>query len=129
MQGSALNAGNFGQARRQFGEQYAYPSLRQMCEALASLVPVPAGSELWYDLTDVAFLREDAKDAAEVIATQAQAIRTLVDGGMKPDEAVAAVTSGDLSLLVGQHTGLLPVQLQPPGTTTTPSAPAPQGAS
>ena len=129
LQGPALNAGNFGQARRQFGEQYAYPSLRQMCEALASLVPVPAGSELWYDLTDVAFLREDAKDAAEVIATQAQAIRTLVDGGMKPDEAVAAVTSGDLSLLVGQHTGLLPVQLQPPGTTTTPSAPASQGAS
>ncbi len=129
LQGSALNAGNFGQARRQFGEQYAYPSLRQMCEALASLVPVPAGSELWYDLTDVAFLREDAKDAAEVIATQAQAIRTLVDGGMKPDEAVAAVTSGDLSLLVGQHTGLLPVQLQPPGTTTLPSAPASQGAS
>lgn len=128
LQGSALNAGNFGQARRQFGEQYAYPSLRQMCEALASLVAVPGGSELWYDLTDVAFLREDAKDAAEVIATQAQAIRTLVDGGMLADAAVTAVTGGDLSLLAGNHTGLVPVQLQPPGTTT-PSAPAPQGAS
>jgi len=115
LQGSALNAGNFGQARRQFGEQYAYPSLRQMCEALASLVAVPAGSELWYDLTDVAFLREDAKDAAEVIATQAQAIRTLVDGGMEADAAVGAVTGGDLSLLAGNHTGLVPVQLQPPG--------------
>jgi phage portal protein BeeE len=127
LQGSALNAGNFGQARRQFGEQYAYPSWRQMCEALAGLVRVPAGAELWYDTTDVAFLHEDAKDAAEVLSTQATAIRTLTDGGYDPASAITAVTGGDLSLL--KHTGLVPVQLQPPGTTanptTTPSAPAP----
>lgn len=116
LQGSALNAGNFGQARRQFGEQFAYPSWRQMCEALASLVAVPAGSELWYDTTDVAFLHEDAKDAAEVLATQATAIRTLTDGGYEPDAVVGAVTGGDLSLLLSQHSGLVPVQLQPPGS-------------
>jgi len=120
--GSALNAGNFGQARRQFGEQYAYPALRQMCEALSGLVAVPAGSELWYDLTDVAFLREDAKDAAEVLATQATAIRALTDGGYDSLSVVKAVTGGDLSILT--HTGLVPVQLQPPGAEQ-PSAPAP----
>ena len=94
------------------------------CEALSSLIAVPAGAELWYDVTDVAFLHEDAKDAAEVIAVQSQAIRTLVDGGMEPDAAVRAVTGGDLSILAGSHTGLLPVQLQPPGAQM-PSAPAP----
>lgn len=117
LQGSALNAGNFGQARRQFGEQYAYPAWRGICEALSSLVQVPAGAELWYDTTDVAFLHEDARDAAEVVSVQAQAIRTLVDGGMDPDAAVRAVTGGDLSILAGAHTGLVPVQLQPPGVT------------
>jgi hypothetical protein len=119
--GSALNAGNFGQARRQFGEQYAYPSWRQMCEALAGLITVPSGSELWYDTADVAFLREDANDAAQVLSVQAGAIRTLVDGGFEETSVVKAITGGDLSLL--KHTGLVPVQLQPPGTTT-PSAPA-----
>lgn len=113
--GSALNAGNFGQARRQFGEQYAYPSWRQMCEALAPLITVPLGAELWYDTTDVAFLHEDAKDAAEVLSTQAQAIRQLTDGGYDPTSVVTAITGGDLSQLT--HTGLVPVQLQPPGVT------------
>lgn len=114
--GSALNAGNFGQARRQFGEQYAYPSWRLMAEALAPLVAVPAVCELWYDTKDVAFLREDARDAAEVLMTQASAIRTLTDGGYDPDGVVTAVTGGDLSTLVAQHSGLVPVQLQPPGS-------------
>lgn len=114
--GSALNAGNFSQARRQFGEQYAYPAWRQMCAAVAHLVAVPAGSELWYDTTDVAFLHEDAKDAAEVMLTKATAIRQLTDGGYDTDSVIKAVTGGDLSLLT--HTGLVPVQLQPPGTTT-----------
>ena len=120
--GSALNAGNFNQARRQFGEQYAYPSWRLMCEALAPLDAVPAGCELWYDTTDVAFLHEDAKDAAEVLNTQAQAIRTLTDGGYDPQAVVRAVTGGDLSNLV--HTGLVPVQLQLPGTDPTSGQPA-----
>jgi len=119
LQGSALNAGNFGQARRQFGEQYAYPSWRLMCEALAPLVSVPAGAELWYDTTDVAFLHEDAKDAAEVLSTQAAAIRQLTDGGYDPATVIQAVTGGDLSLL--RHTGLVPVQLQPPGADGTPT--------
>lgn len=123
--GSALNAGNFGQARRQFGEQYAYPAWRQMCEALAPLVAVPAGAELWYDTTDVAFLREDAKDAADVNFTQAQSIKQLIEAGYEPDAAVKAITGGDLSLLSGTHTGLVSVQLQEPGTQSTPSAPAP----
>jgi phage portal protein BeeE len=116
--GSALNAGNFGQARRQFGEQFAYPAWRLACEALAPLVNVPADAELWYDTTDVAFLHNDARDAADIISVQASAIRSLVDGGMDADAAVRAVTGGDLSILAGQHTGLVPVQLQAPGTKT-----------
>jgi hypothetical protein len=45
---------------------------------------------------------------------QAQAIRTLVDGGFVAEAAVDAVVSGDLTRL--EHTDLFSVQLQPPGT-------------
>lgn len=120
--GSALNAGNFGQARRQFGEQFAYPSWRMACEALSPLVDVPAKSELWYDTHDVAFLHEDAKDAAEVNFIHAQSIRQLIETGMSPDAAVIAVTGGDMTQLLGAHTGLVSVQLQPPGTQPPPPA-------
>jgi hypothetical protein len=89
-----------------------------MCEALAGLITVPAGSELWYDTSDVAFLREDANDAATVLSVQAGAIRTLVDGGFEETSVVKAITGGDLSLL--KHTGLVPVQLQPPGVSMEP---------
>ena len=71
-----------------------------MCEALAPLVAVPAGAELWYDTTDVAFLHEDAKDAAEVVSTQATAIRTLTDGGDGPGAEVTAVPGGDLTAVL-----------------------------
>ena len=41
-------------------------------------------------------------------------MRTLVDGGFDPDSVIAAVTTGDMTLLT--HSGTLSVQLQPPGT-------------
>jgi hypothetical protein len=42
---------------------------------------------------------------------------------MKPDAAIEFLRSNDLGKLLGQHSGLFSVQLQPPGTT----APAGQG--
>jgi hypothetical protein len=113
--GSSLNAGNLGVARRLFADGWARPQWRAVCSALAKLVEVPTGAELWYDDSDIAFLREDASDAASIIATQAQAIRTLTDGGFEPASARDAVIGGDLGQLV--HTGYLSVQMQPPGTT------------
>jgi hypothetical protein len=47
----------------------------------------------------------------------ASALRQLIDGGFEPDAAVAYMASGDLARLKGKHSGLVSVQLLPPGTT------------
>jgi len=65
-------------------------------------------------------LREDAKDAAEIQQILAATITVLIKEGYKADAAVNAVMGQNLSTLVGQHTGLVSVQLQPPGTAAQP---------
>jgi Phage portal protein len=120
LQGSALNAGNFGMARRIYADSFVYPMLQNLAASTAPLVPVPSDAELWYDVVDMPLLREDAKDAADIVLVQAQAIRQLVDGGFNPDSAVASVVGQSLQQL--QHSGLVSVQLNPPGTAQQPSA-------
>lgn len=116
LSGSSLNMGNYGMARRMFGDGFARPSWRSLCGAFGNLVTPPAGTnELWYDDTDIAFLLEDRKDAAEVFRLTAEAARTLIDGGMEPKSAIDAANSLDISKL--RHTGFVSVQLQPPGLT------------
>ncbi|WP_433225585.1 phage portal protein [Actinomadura formosensis] len=110
--GSSLNAGNYASARRRFADGTIRPMWRQAAGALATLVDVPADARLWWDERDIAFLREDRKDAAEIAFRRAQTIRTLVDSGFKPASVVAAVEAEDYSLL--EHSGLYSVQLQPP---------------
>ena len=123
--GSSLNAGNFSQARRLMADGWYRPHVRSLVGALSELVKVPAGAELWWDESDVGFLREDQKDAAEIAATQAQTIRTLVDAGYEPDAAASFVVSLDPSDLEGRHSGLYSVQLQPPGTSAAPDTAPP----
>src|SRR4029453_4841660 len=89
------------------------PMGRQTAGAFAPIIDVPEGSELWYDDRDVAFLQEDVKDGAEIMESDSRSIRTLSDGGFDPDSVVDAVVAGDLRRL--KHSGLLPVQVQPPG--------------
>lgn len=107
---------NYGMARRKFGDHWARPQWRSACSALSVLVDVPNGSRLWYDDRDIAFLREDQKDVAEIQAQKASTIRQLVDAGYTPDSVVAAVQTEDFSLL--EHSGLYSIQLQPPSTGT-----------
>ena len=124
LQGSSLNAGNYASARRRFADGTMRPLWRNVAGSLARIIPVPKDAQLWYDTRDIAFLREDAEVEANVTATQAQAMRTLVDGGFEPKSVISAVTSNDLNQLV--HTGLLSVQVQEPGamTSTNGSEPA-----
>lgn len=120
--GSSLNAGNFGMARRNFADTWVYPSLTDLCASLANLVNVPGDAELWFDTSDIPLLREDGKDAAEIMNQQALTIEALVRSGYEPASVVDALQSGDLSKL--RHTGLYSVQLQPPGTTSPAAKPA-----
>ena len=112
--GSALNAGNYTATRRRFADGTMRPLWRSASGALQNLLQMPPGGvRLWYDDRDVSFLQEDVLDNAEIRAKDAQTMRTLVDGGFNPDSVIAAVTTGDMSLLT--HSGTLSVQLQPPG--------------
>lgn len=111
---SASTYSNYGQARRKFADGWARPAWRQVSGALARILPAPSGARLWYDASDVSFLQEDERDAAEIVQLQATTIRQLTDAGYDPASAVAAATSGDLTQL--QHSGMYSVQLQAPGT-------------
>lgn len=115
LQGSSLNSGNFNAAARLVANTTMRPLWRNVCSSLQSLVAAPSGAELWYDDRDIAFLREDGTDLASIRTSNAAALRSLVDGGFDPDAAVDYVQTNDLNRLKGKHTGLLPVQLRPPG--------------
>jgi hypothetical protein len=109
--GSSLNAGNFGAARRLIADKTLRPWWRNFAGSMQRIIPAPPGSRLWYDTRDIPFLAEDVKDAAEVMGQEANAVRTLTDGGYEPASVIDAVTSGDLRRLT--HAGYLPVQVQP----------------
>jgi phage portal protein BeeE len=112
MQGSSLNAGNFRSARDSFADGTIRPLWRSFCAAMAPLVNVPKASRLWYDDRDIAYLREDIKDLAEIQTQEASTITKLIQDGYTPDSIVEAVVKKDWTLL--KHTGLFSVQLQPP---------------
>lgn len=118
LSGSSLNSGNYSAAKRQFADMTLRPLWRSAAGALEKFAPPPTGqrrSRLWYDARDVEFLKEDQKDAAEILSTNATTIKALVDAGYTPDAVVDAVEAGDLSRLTGKHSGLYSVQLQAPG--------------
>lgn len=114
MQGSALNAGNYGQVRRRFADITMAPLWSAAAAALESLVVPPDGARLWYDVRDVPALRDDRKDVADIQVKQATALRQLLDAGFEPKSAVAAIDGEDMSLL--EHSGLPSVQVQPAAT-------------
>lgn len=122
MQGSSLNAGNYTATRRLFGDAKIRPLLGAFCEAFSALVPPPSGARLWYDDSGVAFFQEDVTDEANIRQLNATTIKTLIDAGYEPASVVVAVTTGDLTVL--KHTGLVSVQLLPPGTPGASPAPA-----
>ncbi|MGH6691837.1 MAG: phage portal protein, partial [Gammaproteobacteria bacterium] len=113
--GSSLNQGNFNAARRLTADKCLRPLWRNAAATLEQIVAPPRGAELWYDERDVAFLRDDQRDIAEIQEKQAGALRSLTDAGFDPDASVRFLLADDLSALLGQHSGLFSVQLQPPG--------------
>jgi hypothetical protein len=114
MQGSSLNQGNYGAAKRQFADMTIRPLWRTACASLEHLAMGPQPSRLWMYTSDVEFLKEDRKDAAEITQVEAGSLRQLVEAGFTAESAVRAVTLQDMSLLV--HTGKTSVQLHDPNT-------------
>ena len=118
LQGSSLNAGNFDSAKKSFSQLWYQPTVKSLCSALAKLVDVPAGAQLWFDPQAVALLNEDLTEAADVAQKDAVTARQLVEAGFEAKSVVAYLISRDARDL--KHTGNLSVQLQPAGQ-------APQG--
>lgn len=110
----AATYSNYASARRMAADGLLHPLWVSAAQALGRVLEPPSGAEFWYDAYDIPFLREDKGDEASIRSTEASTIRTLVDAGYEQASVVAAVQTGDWSLL--QHTGLFSVQLQPPGT-------------
>lgn len=121
MQGSSLNAGNYAAAKRNYADTTVRQLWREVAGSLAAVVPPPSGSRLWYDARDVAFLRDDENDLAEIQSKRAATIRTLTDAGFTPKSVVDAVDSEDMTLLV--HSGMYSVQLQLPGSASAAKTP------
>ena len=111
---------NYGMARRKFGDGWAHPQWKMASTALSSIVEAPRPDvRLGVNTRGIAFLREDAKDLAEIMQIQASAVSSFITAGYEPDSAAAAVDANDLTLL--KHTGLTSVQLMPPGSQDTDS--------
>lgn len=114
LEGSSLNAGNFGQARRLFADTWVFPTLQDLAHALSPVIDVPPRAELWFDTIDIPLLREDAKDAAEINSVNATTIAALVMAGFTPASAAAYVESGDPKVLKYDER-FISVQLQKAG--------------
>jgi hypothetical protein len=110
---AAATYSNYGQAKRAYADLFLRSQWRSLCGAISPIIDIPADSTLWYDSRDVAFLREDAMDLAQIQSTQAGTINTLISAGYTPESAATAVLAEDFTQLV--HTGLVSVQLQPAG--------------
>jgi len=114
LQGSSLNAGNLQEVWRQFANGWARPAWRNLAGSFERIIVTPADSELWYDDRDIPALKEDDKKAADIMQVHAQAVESFIRAGYDPASVVDAVDTNDLTRL--KHTGLVSVQLLPPGT-------------
>jgi 8-oxo-dGTP pyrophosphatase MutT (NUDIX family)/phage portal protein BeeE len=125
MQGSSLNAGNYTPAKRSFVDTTGRDLWGNWYGSMQVLVPPPNQRDrLTYDPRDIPFLHEDQKDVAEIKAAEASTMNTLVTAGWDKTSIIKAVIAGDWTMLV--DTGLVSVQLLPPGTTAD-SAKEPSG--
>lgn len=114
LQGSGLNSqGVYAAARRRFADGTMRPLWRKAAAALQQLLTPPdAGAKLWYDDRDIAFLREDSKDRAEIFSTEMATISQGIMAGFEPEAVVAAARDYDVTELLHHHTGLVSVQMQ-----------------
>jgi hypothetical protein len=116
---AAATYSNYGQARRRLADGTAHPLWQNIAGSMQRIIRPPGtGTRLWYDATDVSFLREDEADAASIAQTKANTVSIYITSGFKPESVIKAVDAGDMGLLV--HTGLTSVQLLPPGEQGTP---------
>jgi phage portal protein BeeE len=100
LEGPREASGNYELAVRRFADIWARPHWRMACASLQHLLPdVTPPTRLWYDVSDIAALREGELARSQATLVRAQAVGAFVTAGYSRDSAIAAADSGDLSQL------------------------------
>jgi phage portal protein BeeE len=129
----AATYSNYSQAMRRFADITMRPLWRSACDCLSTIVAVPPNARLWFDLAEIAALRQGEKDLADTTLVKAQAATELMRF-YEADGVALAVEGGDFSLLkprpgpVIELTTQVPKALPPRDAVAPPAAtPAPTG--
>lgn len=98
----ATSSPEYATAMRRFADVTLRFMWTSVCAALQPLVEgIPQqGVRLWYDVTDVAALRQSETERAQTIQVKSAAILTLEQAGYTRESVVEAVVADDLTLLV-----------------------------
>jgi phage portal protein BeeE len=110
IEGPRSASGNYELAIRRFADLWARPHWRMACATLQHLLtftnpltgdtgPVQPPFRLWYDVSDIAALREGELARGQTTLVKMQAVAAAVTAGYSRDSAVAAADSGDLRQL------------------------------
>jgi len=110
----ASTMANYAAAYRNFSDSTMNGLWRGACGSLAKFVNVPDSAQLWFDTRDIPALRDAEELRQKGYAQFSIGVMNLVNAGFDPATVVAALESGDMSLL--KHTGLISVQLLKPHT-------------
>ena len=99
-EGPRSASGNYELAIRRFADMWARPHWRMACAVLQHLLPdVQPPTRLWFDVSDIAALREGELARGQTVLVKAQAVASFVTAGYSRESAIAAADSGDLSQL------------------------------
>lgn len=110
----AATYSNYEQAMRRFADITMRPLWRSACDALAKIVVVPPGKRLWFDVSDIAALRQGEKEQADTMLVMSQAAAALVSAQFDPETVVKALSAGDLTLLEYKEPPPPPAPVLPP---------------
>jgi phage portal protein BeeE len=107
--GVGQTRGVYQDAMRRFTDLWARPSWRGICAVFQHLLPgVQAPARLWYDVSDIAALREGELERSQATLVRAQAVASFVQAGYTRESAIAAAESGDIGLLVADPRAMPP---------------------
>lgn len=99
MQGSALNAGNYGQIRRLFSDIHLQDLWSEAASVLRIFASPGPAEELIVDGRHIPFLQDDQLDQAKINFESARALTMLWREGAEPQSAIDAITGNDLTLV------------------------------
>jgi phage portal protein BeeE len=93
---------SYADAMRKLADITCRPLWRTMCAAWEKLVPytLPEGHRLWFDLSDVAALRQGELERAQATQVKLAAVVTGVQAGYTRESVKLAVAADDITLLV-----------------------------